>query len=159
MLAIEWRSVAILITEMLVTALAIYGLNKSKKIRSHVLRFVGLLFCGLVSLLGSFLIVAFLALSGCDTHSALIYSPSGRIAARTNDWDTGATGGGTFVTLHWARGFRSQRVYSGGWKSVVPSDIKWINDSDLTIYYDARYDPLSGPCTSTPEVKVSCFPR
>jgi hypothetical protein len=159
MIAIEWRSVAIVFTELLVTALAIYGLNKSRKIRSLFWRIAGLLLCGFVSLLGSFATMAFLALAGCDTHSALIYSPSGRVAARTNDWDAGATGGGTVVTLHWSHGFRSQVVYSGGWKSVVPSDIKWTNDSDLTIYYDSSYGPLYHPCTSTPQVKVSCIPR
>ena len=159
MLAIDWRSVGIFITELLVTALAIYGFNKSKKIRPLVLRVVGLLLCGFVSLLGSFAIMAFLAFSGCNTYSAFVYSPSGRIAARTNDYDAGATGGGTSVTLHWAHGVRSQTVYSGGWKSVLPSDIKWTNNSELTIYYDASYGALIEPCTSTLQVKVSCIPR
>jgi hypothetical protein len=123
------------------------------------LRIAGLLLCGFVSLLGSFATVAYLALCSCDSHSALICSPSGRTAARTNNWDTGATGGGTFVTLHWAHGVRSQTVYSGGWKSVSPFDIKWTNDSELTIYYDAGYGALIQPCSSTSRVKVSCVPR
>ena len=159
MIAIDWRSVGILIAELLVTALAIYGFNKSRKIRTLVLRIAGLLLCGFVSLLGSFATLAFLALSSCNTHSALIYSPSGKIAARANDFDEGATGGGTFVTLHWAHGIRSQTVYSGGWKSVVPSDIKWANDSELTIHYDAGFGAPIQPCSSTSQVKVSCIPR
>src|ERR1039457_1725114 len=121
MVAIDWRYIAILVAELFVTALGMYGLNKVRKIRTPVWRIAGLLLCGLVSLLGSLATVAFLGLSGCNSHSALVYCPSGKVAARTNDFDSGALGGDTSVTLHWAHGFRSQTVYWGGWKSVEAS--------------------------------------
>lgn len=159
MFDIEWGSVEILFVEMLVTALAIYGTNKSRKIRSFIWRAPSLLLCGFLTLVGSFAVLASIGLSSCNTYSGLVYSPSGNFAARTVDFDQGATGGETDVTLHWARGMRSQTVYSGGWKSVVPSDIKWTNDSELTIYYDAGYGALTHPCSSTPQVKISCNPR
>ena len=155
MVGIDWGDVATLCAELLATASAIYGINKARKIRLLALRFLGISFCGIVALLGSLCVVAFLGLSSCDSHSALIYSPSRDVAARTNNFDYGATGGDTSVTLHWARGLRSQTIYSGEWRSVEPQDIQWNGDSMLTIYYlgDKR------SCSSTPHVDVVCVPR
>jgi hypothetical protein len=158
-LAIDWRFVAILTAELLVTGLAIYGLNRARKIRFLFARICAILPCTLIALLGSFASLVVLASLGCQNHSALIYSPSGKIAARISDFDAGATGGDTTVTLHWAGGFRSQTVYWGGWKSVGSSDIRWKSDSELTINYDSDYGALERPCSSTPQVTVSCVPR
>jgi len=158
MVAVDWRYVGILAFEVLVTALAIYGIKRARKIRILIPRIAGVVLCGSVGLLGSLAMVLSLAFSGCSTSSALIYSPSGSFAARTNDFDGGAIGGDTTVTLHWAHGLRSQTIYGGGWKSVRPSDIEWKSETELTIHYDA-YVPLTWPCTSTPRVKVTCVSR
>jgi len=114
MLAIDWELVIRVCIALLVTALAIYGISLTRKIRIIALRVFGVSLCAILALLGSLLSVLFLASSGCRSHSALIYSPSRNVAARTNDFDYGATGGDTSVTLHWARGLRTETVYFGG---------------------------------------------
>jgi hypothetical protein len=159
MLAIDWELVIRVCVVLLVTALAIYGIRLTRKVRTIALRVVGVSLCAILALLGSLLSVLFLAASGCDRHSSLIYSPSRDVAARTNDFDYGATGGDTSVTLHWAWGMRTQTVYFGEWRSVEPQDIQWKSNSTLTIYYDARSAGDERSCSSTPHVRVMCVPR
>jgi len=158
MIAIDWRYGGVLIVELLLTSAGIYFFSRATKIRTLLLRIAVSVICLFVSLLGSLAVLASLAFSGCETHSPMVYSPSGKIAARANNFDEGATGGETSVTLHWAHGLRSQTVYGGGWKSVGPSDIKWMNDSELIIRYDSVY-AAQPACSSTSQVKVSCVPR
>lgn len=159
MIAIDWSFVGTLIAEILITGAGIYFFSKATKIRILLLRIIAVAISLLVSLVGSLVFAASLAASGCSAYSPMIYSPSGKIAARTNDYDAGAVGGDTSVTLHWAHGLRSQTVYAGEWKSVLPSEIKWVSDSELIIRYDAGYGPLNSPCSSTSQVKVNCVPR
>lgn len=162
MLAIDWEFVITLTVELLVTGLAIYGISRTRKIRIIAPRFVAVSPCGVMALSGSLLTVLVLAANSrddSDSHSALIYSPSRKFAARANEFYYGATGGDTSVTLHWAHGFRSHTVYFGDWKSVEPKDIQWKSDSSLTIDYDARYEGIMRSCSSTSQVKVVCVPR
>jgi hypothetical protein len=162
MLAIDWDFAITLTVGLLVVGLTIYGINRTRKIQRIILRVALESFCVVLALLGSLFIVLFLAANSFnnnDRHSALIYSPSRKIAVRTNDFDYGATGGDTSVTLHWAYGLRSHTIYFGDWKSVRSKDIQWKSDSSLTIYYDARYEGIMYFCSSTSKVKVICVPR
>src|SRR5579859_7554696 len=133
MIAIDWRFVGVFIVELIITSAGIYFFSRATKMRTLLPRIAISVICFFVSLVGSLVVVASLAFSGWETHSPMMYSPSGKVAARANDFDAGAIGGDTSVTLHLAYGLRSQTVYGGGWKSVGPSDIKWTSDSQLII--------------------------
>jgi uncharacterized membrane protein len=77
------------------------------------------------------------------------------MAVRITDSDGGATGGETFVDLYSAHGFREQSLYSGGWKSVKPSDIQWKSDTELTIHYYRGYSADTYHFTPVRAVRVS----
>jgi hypothetical protein len=92
MIAIDWRYGGVLIVELLLTSAGIYFFSRATKIRTLLLRIAVSVICLFVSLLGSLAVLASLAFSGCETHSPMVYSPSGKIAARANNFDEGATG-------------------------------------------------------------------
>ena len=96
--------------------------------------------------------------AGAIRYSTPIYSPSGKLAARIEYSDGGATGGETYVELFWAHGFREQTLYEGEWMSVRPSDIKWNSSADLVIHYSAAYNP-DHHCYPVDVVRFSCLPR
>jgi hypothetical protein len=159
MLIFNWWITGEWIVALTMVLLAIFGLRFAGKLRALALRVVVRIASVALGLVGSLLALLLFAVSGCESHSAPIYSPSGTMAARIENADEGATGGQTLVELYWAHGFERETVYDGGWKSVEPSDIKWTNDSELKILYSGGYAADSFQCKSTAGVKVSCLPR
>jgi hypothetical protein len=99
--------------------------------------------------------------SGDDSHSLPIYSSSSKMAVRITDYDFGATGGETSVELFWDLGFSEQALYSGGWKSVMPSDVRWKSDKELIISYYAAYasDEYHFTPLEDAGVRVSYLPK
>ncbi len=75
-------------------------------------------------------------------------------------YDAGATGGGSWVELYDLYGFRSEKVFGGGWKSVNQKDVRWIDNTRLAIRYD-HWDGYDEQNTCTPfhSVKVICTPK
>lgn len=158
MLLIDWWFFWALTIGAKVVATSIFCLRRASKISIPPLRFAIKLVCASVGAIASLLILFFIAGSGCVSHSIPIYSPSGRMAARIEDADEGATGGESSVELFWAHGFREQTVYEGEWKSVRPSDMQWTSDTDLAIHYSTEYNP-DRHCYSVAVTKVGCLPR
>ena len=81
------------------------------------------------------------------------------MAVRVSDIDQGATGGVTSVELYWAGGFREENLYSGGWKSVEPSDILWKSDTEVLIRYEADYPKDNYHFETVSPVKVTFIPK
>jgi hypothetical protein len=90
------------------------------------------------------------------TYSAPIYSPDGKTAARIRTGGTGGIGSANIVELWSRHGFEEDDVFDVGWGGIEPQDIRWNNDSELTITYHGY---PNGPdwCSSTPAVNVHCM--
>lgn len=154
MFPIEWWPCAVFSILLIFVASALIGFKFAGRVKLSLLRRSLRLICVLLGLLSSFVAVLFAAVQGCETHShsSMIYSPSGKTAARIDMDDAGAIGGSASVELFWAHGFRQAMVFSGDWGTVEPSDIRWESDSELLISYDGTIDS----CHSTNSVKVTC---
>ncbi|HEY2858118.1 MAG TPA: hypothetical protein VGJ21_06860 [Terracidiphilus sp.] len=94
--------------------------------------------------------------SGCVSFSPPIYSPDHQKAARVETDDEGATGGNTTVELFESHCWREQAVYSGGWRSVEPDGIHWLDNSHLRIEYNNTSDHQ---CDPSPRIVIECAPR
>ncbi len=108
-------------------------------------------------LLGLFVLSDF---AGCSGHGAPIYSPDGKTAALIWFDDEGATGGGASVQLYDMHGLRFGLVFDGQWKSVGQSDVRWVDDSHVTIRYEhwPYYDEQKS-CRDFHSIKVVCVPK
>jgi hypothetical protein len=159
MLFVDWFFVMLLVAGVIIVAASIFGIRSAAKMRTRTRRVLMLVICVPIGAIASLSLLLMVAGSGCVTHSSAIYSPSGKVAARVENADEGATGGSTAVELFWAHGFKEKTVYQGGWKSVEPSDIQWISNTQLTIHYSSGYSPDSYNCASAGVVKVTCLPR
>jgi hypothetical protein len=137
---------------VILAALAIWGLKNEVKARMRFIRVGERVLCVLVAELATLAVILLLASSGCASHSAAIYSPSGNFAARVENAG-GAIGGSTAVELFWAHGFMRKIIYVGSWKSVEPSDVEWAGSSELKIRYSAG---SLIDCTSIAQVEVTC---
>ncbi len=140
-----------------VAALSVWMIRRATRLRGRFVRWIAVLLgmgiAGVSSLFGLLMVAG----TGCESHSAPMYSPSRRVAARIETVDEGALGGATSVDLYWAYGFRSKAVYSGEWRSVEPGDVIWKSDSELVIHYGGR-GFSTGPylCSSTKSIAVKC---
>jgi hypothetical protein len=99
-------------------------------------------------------------ISGCNGHGAPIYSPNGKSAALIWFYDGGATGGGAWVELYDMHGLSFESVFDGDWKSVDQSDVRWVDDSRMTIHYEHSpgYDEQK-TCRDFHAIKVTCTPK
>jgi len=92
------------------------------------------------------------------TRSIPVFSPDYTYAARVTDFDAGAIGGDTSVTVYANHGVRNATVLTGGWKIVGAQDVRWLTNSELLVEYptDTGYDPPI--CKSFGSIKVTCRP-
>lgn len=159
MFFVDWWFVIVITIGLVLVAASIYGMTYAEKLKRRSARIAIWLASFPVGALASLVVLLLVAGRGCViSHSTPIYSPSGRIAARIEDADEGATGGETSVELFWAHGFREQTVYSGEWKTVRQSDIQWNGDTDLVIHYSTEYNSDSH-CYPAVVTNVICSPR
>lgn len=158
MLFMDWSRVVSVAIVLALFVTCIYGFAYAKKLRSKAMRIAIRVLTVPLGAIASLAALLLLAGSGCVSHSTPIYSPSGKMAARIEDADEGATGGETSVELYWAHGFREQTIYEGEWKSVQQSDIKWNSDSGLVIHYSAEYN-TDHHCYPVDVAKVICLPK
>lgn len=130
MLFVNWWLVAETTLVLLVIAAGVVGFTKARNLRQRVLRIGVRTVCVPVAGVGTLfgLLLLLTTISGCESVSAPIYSPSGRTAARLYYFDAGATGGGTFVRLFRVRGLKQEKVFSAPWEAVEAGDIRWISD-------------------------------
>lgn len=158
MFFVDWWFVFAIAIGLVLVAASVCGLAYAKKLKSLTARIAIRLISIPVGAIASLALLLIVAGSGCVSHSIPIYSPSGKMAARVEDSDEGATGGEASVELFWAHGFREQTVYFGEWKSVERPDIQWVSDKSLVIHYSAEYNPDS-KCYPAVVTNVSCLPR
>jgi hypothetical protein len=159
MIFFYWWLVGWLFLCLAMVAAGVYGLRRVPKIEGWFWRVVvGIASVG-SALLGSLVLLILWAGSGCRSHAAPIYSPSGKMAVRIETADEGATGGETWVELYWAHGLSNKEVYSGGWASVEQADIRWKSDSKLIIQIRDAQSDYASHCASGGGVKVECSPR
>lgn len=158
MLFIDWRALGLFLLSLVVIAGSTVGVWHLRK-RHILLRIASVLLslplCGVAALLVLFAILS--NLLGCETHGKAVYSPNGKIAARIETSDEGATGGSSFVRLYTEHGLRTRTVFLGGWRSVEDGDLTWDGDAVLNIRYDhyAGYNE-AGTCTGMDGVHVHC---
>ena len=161
MVFINWWVVSETTLALLMMAAGVIGFTKASKVPQRLARFgirlVSLPLAGIGTLFVLLLLLA--TVSGCESASAPIYSPSGRIATRIYNLDGGALGGNTYVEVFWARGFRQAQVFGGPWKAVEPSDVHWTGDSEMRIDYRADSPADAYYCRSTAVVKIVCAPK
>jgi hypothetical protein len=157
-LLVDWWFVAAMAIGATLIAACFVGLLYAPKLRTLPGRNAVGFVCVLVGGLASLVVLLFITGRNGVSHSVPIYSPSGKMAARIEDVDEGATGGSTSVELYWASGFREQTVYEGAWKSVHSSDIQWKSNTELAIYYSTEYNSKY-QCVQGTVVKVSCIAR
>jgi hypothetical protein len=93
--------------------------------------------------------------SGCNTHSEPLLSPSGDKAARVEMVDGGATGGGSGVAIYSHHGLSVNTVMYGAWHGVDRNDLRWIGDSTLEIMHDGN----AQFCSDASGVHVVCVKR
>jgi hypothetical protein len=139
-------------------AIAFYkAKNQSRPLARVGIRLFTIPLIGLGTLSG--LLLTLIELSGCESHSVPIYSPSEHSAIVVYDLDEGATGGSTSVELFWAKGLRQANIFVGPWKCVEPDDIHWVNDSKVNLFYQADGPQNEYQCKSTSVVRVICTPK
>jgi hypothetical protein len=161
MVFINWSLVGETTLALLMIAAGVIGLAKARNLPQRIARIGVRVACVPVAAMGTLLgLLLFLTMaSGCESVSAPIYSPSGRIAVRIYYFDAGATGGGTYVRLFWARGFRQANVFSAPWEAVEPANIYWVGDSEMRIEYSGGASAHDVYCASTTVVKIVCTPK
>jgi hypothetical protein len=156
MIFVDWGFVWEFVAFAAVIAGGIWGFRKvqprSAAIRLPV-RIVSSLFAGASLLL--------LTMVSCGeavtTHSTPLYSPDGKQAVRTNDYDAGALGGWTTIYLYSDHGFYSQSILGGLWKNAEIKDVRWLSDSEILISVPQwSPDEKLPECASTNHVKVTC---
>jgi hypothetical protein len=152
MFFLNWWRFGAVVVALLIAGFSIYGFAGAAKISGRWLRIGVRSLCLLLGAIGSLAGVLLLAASGCVSYSAPIYSPSGKLAVRVESDDEGATGGNTTVQLYWAHGFRTSTIFWGDWQAVRPTQVRWINDSELRISYTSQFYT----CDNAAGVKVEC---
>jgi hypothetical protein len=143
-----------------ITVLGLGIYRSMKTVRSIYLRLSArFLASGLVAF-GSLLLLFFAGCGGPGgANSNPIFSPDHRYAVRVSDFDYGATGGDTSVSVFGDYGFRNATVLYGPWKIVRAKDIRWKSNSEVLIQFqpNTAYDPPN--CKNLGSVKVTCVPR
>jgi hypothetical protein len=157
MLFINWflfRMVVVFVAAIVGCAAAIWATRR----RKLLIRIPVLVVSVPIGVIGALLIslVVLGQLMGCDTHSRPLYSPDGKSAVRIETFDGGGTGGDTSVVFYTMHGFRTSKVFNGGWRSVEDGDIQWVNDSNLLIRYGHYWDGYDESCQSTQNIRVQC---
>jgi hypothetical protein len=156
-LFIEWWHVELPCILLLIIGIGIVGFWLVRKKKSFVripVRFLSVSLA-LSGVLASLLIV-FVSLLPGNEYSVPVYSPNGKMAARISDYNASGLGGAdSSVELFSYRGFKSDVVFSGEWKSVEAADLRWVSDSELEISYEGNVQR----CTSANNVRVHCIDR
>lgn len=159
MLFFNWWIVAEFIVAVVFVFAGIGGLKYARRLSRSAPRLATRVASLVFVLLGSMLGLLLWAASGCQSHSTPIYSPSGTMAVRVENSDGGATDGESFVVLYWAHGLRQQTIFWGPFGTVKVGDIRWINDSSVSIHYSTEFSGDSYHCYAAPAVSVDCSPR
>jgi hypothetical protein len=155
MFFIEWRFLGIIATALLVIAGAVFAfvsVRHKRRLARWMVRIASVL-VGTVALL---LLLLLEVASSLESNSKLVYSPTGRVAARVTTNDEGALGGSTFVQVFSTHGFHQDSVYLGDWGSVGAGDLHWKDDSHLEVHHESASMYW---CKSTRTVVVECRPR
>lgn len=160
MIFINYRFTLVLLTPLFLILLGgwIYQLMR-RKTNSGAWLAARVVAIGIMSLGGLLLLMVGCAAGFNKTiNYAPVYSNDHRYAARVSDFDGGALGGNTEVTLFTDGGFRNKDVLYGGWKIVEAQDVHWISNSELLIEYptDTGWDPPA--CSNFKDIKVICKP-
>src|SRR5579863_2773475 len=122
MLLVDWWFPEALVSAVILVAFAIWGLKNEEEVRMRFMRVGVCVIYVLGAELATLAVILLLAWSGAASHSAAVYSPSGKFAVRVENAGEGANGGRTAVELFWAHGFMRKIIYRGYGKSVEPSD-------------------------------------
>ena len=155
MFFVEWFIVKPICIGLLMIAIAISSVwfvrNKGQTIRLTVQ--IVSAFLGLCAAL--YLWTMWWAVGSSHVYSSPVYSPNRKMAARIDSYNGGEIGGPTHdsIQLFSAHGFTSSVVFSGEWRSLTSSKIRWVSDSELEIYHEA----IAGVCKSTIHVSVHCI--
>lgn len=157
MLFIEWWHIELACILLLLIGIGIVGFRLARKKKSFVqipVRFLSV--CLVLSGVLASLLIAFVSLLPGNEYSVPVYSPNGKMAARIVDYNASGLGGAdSSVELFSYRGFKSNVVFSGEWKSVEAANLRWANDSELEISYEGKVQR----CTSANNVRVRCIGR
>lgn len=152
-IGVEWTAALAMIL------LAIFVPRFARKLPSLTLRIMAWAVAMPLGLVGGLLALLLLSFSGCHSHSAPIYSPSGTMAVRIENADMGAVGGQTLVDLYWAQGLRRKTIFSGPIGSVEPVDIHWESNLKLTIHYAGNFSGDYYHCVTQTVISIDCSPR
>lgn len=161
MLFINWWLVGETTLALLMIAAGVIGFGKAGKLPRRIARLGIRVVCVPVATVGTLLglLLLLTTMSGCESISEPIYSPSRRVAARIYGFDEGATGYTTDVRVFWARGLRQSNVFTAPWEAVEPADIHWISNSELKIKYHGESSGNDIYCRNTSVVKIVCVPK
>ena len=161
MLFINWWRVSETSLALLLIAAGVIGFGKAGKLPRRIARLGIRVVCVPVAVVGTLLglLLLLASVSGCESISEPIYSPSGQVAARIYGFDEGATGYATDVRVFWARGLRRANVFTAPWEAVEPTDIHWISNSELRIEYHGEPSANNIYCGSTSVVKIVCLAK
>lgn len=156
MLFINWWRADETTLALLMIAVGLIGFTKARKLPWRTarvgIRIVSAPVAGVGILPG--LLLSLTRLSGCESVSPPIYSPSGQVAVRIYGLDEGATGYALDVRVFWSRGIMQANVFTAPWQAVEPADIHWISGSELRIEYHGEPSGNDIYCGSTPVVKL-----
>lgn len=121
-------------------------------------RVLGVLLC----LCGGFLSLLYGCVSAFSAteYSSALYSPNHRYAIRVENWDAGALGGSTSVTLYSHFGLITKTIFAGEYAQTDRDAIRWLSNSEISIDYDKNPYESSRPpfCEGTGRITVSCRP-
>ena len=108
MMFINWWVACEFLLALVAIAVGVIGFVKAKRLSLRFARWGVKILCLPLSGLGILflLLLLLVSFSGYEKDSSPIYSPSGKNAIRIKNFDEGATGGESIVTLYWAKGFR-----------------------------------------------------
>jgi hypothetical protein len=113
-------------------------------------------FSALAAVSGAMVLSVALGFPNPHNYSVPVYSPSGKMAARIDDWNLSGFGGaGSSDQIFTAHGLKSGVVFSGEFRSVNASNLRWQTDSQLEISYGGRVDR----CKSAFQVTARCIGR
>jgi hypothetical protein len=110
----------------------------------------------LIALCGALFLLFISVFPNPNSYSGPIYSPNRTMAARVFDYNASGFGGAdTSVEIFTSRGFRSEVVFYGEFKSVAAENVRWRSDSELEITFERE----SRVCRSAFGVNVRCVIR
>jgi hypothetical protein len=161
MVFVNWWLVGETTLALLMIAAGVIGFGKAGKLPQRIARLGIRVACAPLAMAGTLLglLLLLTTMSGCESVSEPIYSPSGRVAVRIYDFDEGATGYATDVRVFWTRGLRKANVFTAPWAAVQPADIHWISNSELKIEYHGGPSANDIYCRNTSVVKIVCVPK